>query len=69
MMMAMRVVGKGEGKGGKAMAVASRVAGEQTAILTKSAMATKKRKVGQEEGIGRGSKSDGDRKKDGNGKQ
>jgi hypothetical protein len=32
-------------------------------------MATKMREVGEEEGIGRGGKSNGDGKEDGNGKQ
>jgi hypothetical protein len=34
-----RVAGKEEGKGGKAMALATRVAGEQMATATKKAMA------------------------------
>ncbi len=69
MAMVMRVVGNEEGEGGKAMAMATRVAGERTAMLTKIAMATKTREVGNEEGIGRGSKSSGDGKEDGNGEQ
>jgi hypothetical protein len=69
MMMAMRVLGEEEGKGGKAMAMATRAAGELTATLMKSAVATKTREVGKEEGIGRGGKSNSDGKEDGNCKQ
>ncbi len=69
MAMAMRVAGDEEGEGGKAMAMATRVAGERMAKLTKIAMATRTRKVGNEEGIGRGGKSNGDGKEDGNGKR
>jgi hypothetical protein len=69
MAMVMRVAGNEEGKGGKGMAMATRVAGERTAMLMKSAMATKTREVGDEEGIGRGGKSNGDGKEDGDGKQ
>ncbi len=43
MMMTMRVAGEGEGKGGKAIAMATRVADEQMATLTKSVMAARKR--------------------------
>jgi hypothetical protein len=69
MAMVMRVAGNKEGKGGKAMAMATRVAGERMAMLTKSAMATKTREVSNEKGIGRGGKSSGNGKEDGNGKQ
>ncbi len=65
MMTAMRVVDKEEGKGGKAI----RAAGEQTATSTKSAMAINLRVAGEEEVIGRGSKSNGDGEEDGNSKQ
>jgi hypothetical protein len=51
------------------MAMATRVAGERTAMLTKSAMAMKTRDVSNEKGIGRGGKSSGDGEEDGNGKQ
>jgi hypothetical protein len=67
MAMVMKVAGNKEGEGGKAMAMATRVAGERTAKLTKSAMATKAGEVGDEKGIGRGGKSSGDGKEDGNG--
>jgi hypothetical protein len=69
MAMVIRVAGNEEGEGGKAMAMATRVAGERTAMLTKSAMATKSRQVSDEKGIGRGGKSSGDGEEDGNGKQ
>jgi hypothetical protein len=39
----MRVAGDKEGKGSKAMVMATRVAGEQTAMATKKAMVTKPR--------------------------
>ncbi len=42
----MRVVGNKESKGGKAMAMATRVVGEQTAMATKRAMAMKTRLEG-----------------------
>ncbi len=69
MAMVMRVAGNEEGEGGKAMAMATRVAGERTAMLMKIAMATKTREVGDEKGIGRGGKSSGDGEEDGDGKQ
>ncbi len=69
MAMVMRVAGNEEGEGSKAMAMATRVAGERTAMMTKSAMATKTREVSNEKGIGRGGKSSGDGKEDGDGKQ
>jgi hypothetical protein len=59
------VTGKKEGEGGKA----TRVAGEPTATSTKSTMAMKTREAGKEERIGRGGKSNGDDKEDGNGKR
>ncbi len=67
MAMVMRVAGNEEGKGGKAMAMATRVDGERTAMLTKSAMATKTREVGNEKGIGKGGKSSGNGEEDGDG--
>jgi hypothetical protein len=65
----MRVAGNKEGKGNKAMAMATRVAGERTVMLTKSAMAMKTREVSNEKGIGGGGKSSGDGEEDGNGEQ
>jgi hypothetical protein len=67
--MVMKVAGNKEGKGGKAMGMATRMAGEPTVMLTKSAMAMKTREVGDEEGIGRGKKSSGDGKDDSDGEQ
>jgi hypothetical protein len=69
MAMVMREAGNEEGEGRKAMAIATRVAGERTAMLTKSAMAIKTREVSDEKGIGRGGKSSGNGKEDGDGKQ
>ncbi len=69
MAMVMRVAGNKEGKGGKAMVMATRVASEWTAMLTKSVMAMKTREVSNEKGIGRGGKSSGDGKEDGDGEQ
>jgi hypothetical protein len=57
-MMVMRVVGKEEGEGGKAMAMVTMMAGERRATLTKRVMATKMREAG------RGSKSNGDGEED-----
>ncbi len=51
--MAMRVVGKEEGKDAKAMAMATRVAGKRTVVSTKRGMATKTREAGEEEGNGK----------------
>jgi hypothetical protein len=69
MSTAMRVAGKEEGEGRKAMAIATKVAGKWTAMATKKAMATKTREAGEEKGNGKGAKCDGDGKEDGNGKQ
>ncbi len=65
----MRVAGKEEGKGGKAMAMATRVAGKRMATATKRVMAMKTREAGKEEGNGKGGKSNGNGKKDGDGEQ
>jgi hypothetical protein len=67
--MVMRVAGNEKGEGGKAIAMVTRVASERTAMLTKIAMATKTREVGDEEMIGRGGKSSGDGEEDGNGER
>ncbi len=40
MTMAMRVAGKDDGEGGKAMATVTRVVGERIGMATKRAMAT-----------------------------
>jgi hypothetical protein len=68
MATAMRMVGEEEGKGGKAMAMATRVVGKRTLTAMKRAMATETREAGIEEGNGKGSKSNGNGKEDGNGK-
>jgi hypothetical protein len=66
----MRVEGEKESEGGKAIAMATQAAGEQTATLTNRAMAMKTREAGKEEGNGKkGSKSDGNGEEDGDGKQ
>jgi hypothetical protein len=67
--MAMRVVGIEEGKGSKAMAMATRVAGEQTATVMARVMGMKTKEAGEEEGDGKGGKSNGNDKEDGNDKQ
>jgi hypothetical protein len=67
--MAMRVVGEEEGKGSKAMALATRVAGKRMVTATKRVMVTKMREVGKEEGNCKGGKSDGNGKEDGDGEQ
>jgi hypothetical protein len=67
--MAMRVADIKVCKGGKAMAMATRVAGKRMAMVTTRAMVKKMKDTGEEEGNGKGSKSDGDGKKDGDGKQ
>ncbi len=64
----MRVSGKEGGKGGKAMVLATRVAGKQMGSATKRVMATKTREAGKEEGNGKGGMSNGNGKEDGNGK-
>jgi hypothetical protein len=66
---AMRGAGTKEGKGSKAMAMATRVVGDYTATATKKAMATKTREVNKEEGNGKGNKNNGDGKEDGRGEQ
>jgi hypothetical protein len=63
MALAMRVAGNNEGKGGKAMAMATRVADELMA------MATKTREAGKEEVNGKGNKSNGNGKEDSNHEQ
>ncbi len=53
----MRVVGGKESKGNKEMVIATRVMGKQTAMATKRVMATAMREAGEEEGNGKGGKS------------
>jgi hypothetical protein len=66
---AMRVAGVEEGKGGKAMVMATRVAGKWTATARMRAMVTKTKEAGEEEGNGKGGKSDGDGEEDSDGEQ
>jgi hypothetical protein len=63
MVTVMRVAGNIEGEGGKAMATATRVAGEQMATATKRVMATKIREAGDKGGNGKGGKSNGNGEK------
>jgi hypothetical protein len=65
----MRVAGKEEGKGGKAVALATRVVGERMLTVKKRAMAMKTREVGREEENGKSGKSDYDGKEDGDSEQ
>jgi hypothetical protein len=52
------------------MAIATRAAGERTAMLTKRAIAMKTREAGKEEGnCKKGSKSNGNGEEDGDGEQ
>jgi hypothetical protein len=69
MAIAMRVAGDEEGKGGKAVAIATRVAGKRTVMATRRAMAKATIEAGKEEGNGKGDKSNVDGNEDGNGKQ
>jgi hypothetical protein len=63
---AMRVAGVKEGEGGKAMVMATRVADKWTATAKTRVMVTKTKKAGEEEGNGKGGKSDADGEEDGN---
>jgi hypothetical protein len=67
--MAMRVVGIEDGKGGKAMAMATRVVGKWMAAATTRAMVMKIKGAGEEEGNGKGGKGNGDGKEEGNGER
>jgi hypothetical protein len=67
--MAMRVAGKEDSKGNKAMALATWVTGKRTAMAIMREMARKTREEGKEEGNDKGSKSNGDGKEDGDGEQ
>ncbi len=70
MVLAIRVavVGYKEGKGGKALAMATRVVGKRTATAKTRALVTATREAGKKEGNGKGNKSI-DGKEDGNSKQ
>jgi hypothetical protein len=67
--MEMRVVGVEEGKGGKAMAMATRMAGDRTATANTRMMVTKMMEVDEEEGNDKGGKSNGNGEEDGDGKR
>jgi hypothetical protein len=69
MATAMRVAGNKKGKGGKAMGMTTRMVGEQTATVTKKAMAMTTWEAGKGEGNGKGGKSNGNGKEDGDGKR
>ncbi len=58
--------GNKDGKGRKAMAMATRMVGEQMATATKREIAKKTREVGKEERNGKGGKSNVNSKEDGN---
>ncbi len=62
------VAGVKEGKGGKAMMMATRVVGKRTATAMTRAMVMKTMEVGEEEGNGKGGKSIGNGEEDGHGK-
>jgi hypothetical protein len=66
--MAMRVAGEENSKGSKGMVLVTRVAGKRTGTATNRAMAKKTREAGEEEGNGKGGKSNCNGKEDGNGK-
>ncbi len=69
MAMVMRVEGNKESKGGKAMAMVTRVVGKQMAMATKKVMEMKTKEAGKEERNGMGIKSYGDGKEEGDGEQ
>ncbi len=69
MAMVMRVAGDKKGKGGRAMAMATRVVGERMAMTTKRAMVMGMKEVGEEQENGKGNKSNGNGEEDGDGKQ
>ncbi len=68
-MMAMRMAGIKEGKGSKAMVIATRVVGKGMATATTRAMVTKTKEVGEEERNSKGGKSHGNGEEDSNGEQ
>ncbi len=68
-MTAMRVASDKEGEGGKAMAIGTRVADKRTVTATKRAMTMKTREAGEEMGNGKGSRSNGNGKEEGYGKE
>jgi hypothetical protein len=64
---AMRVAGIEQGEGSKVMVMATRMAGKWTAMAKMRVMVMKTKEAGEEEGNGKGSKSNGDGEEDGNG--
>ncbi len=69
MVSTIRVVGEEEGEGGRVMGVVTKAVGEWTATAMKRVMVTKMKEAGKEEGNGKGVKSNGNGKDDGDGKQ
>ncbi len=67
--MAMRVVGVEEVKGGKVMAMATRVASKWMVTAKTRVMVTKTKEAGVEEGNSKCGKSDGDGEEDSEGEQ
>jgi hypothetical protein len=65
----MKVAGVKEGEGGKGIVMATRVAGAQMAMTTTRAMVTKTKEAGEEEGNGKGGKSNGDSKESSDGER
>jgi hypothetical protein len=65
----MRVAGQEEGKGSKAMAMATRVVGKRMGTMTRRVMAMKTREAGEEEGNSKGSNSGGNHLEDGDGER
>jgi hypothetical protein len=65
----MRVVGVEEGKGGKAMVIATWVAGKGMATAMARVMVKNTKEANEKEGNSKGSKSNGDGKEDRNGEQ
>ncbi len=67
--MATRVTGNKESVGGKSDGDDEKGCGQATATATKRAMAAATRVAGDEEGDGKGGKSDGDTYKEGDGEE
>ncbi len=65
----MSVAGVKEVESSKAMAMATRVAGKRMAMATTRGLVTKMKEAGEEEGNGKGDKSNGNRKEKDNDEQ
>ncbi len=65
----MRVASIEEVEGSKAMVMATRVVGKWMAMATTRAIVTKTKEAGEEEGNGKGGKSNGDGMESNDGKQ